>query len=199
MARVLGLDLGTASIGYSLRDTDKGTNITEQLVRFGSIIFQKGVGNSKTGEFSYAAERTKHRASRRLYQARRYRIWETLATLIEFGFCPLSIEDLDRWRVYDKARNLKRRYPVDAANFEQWVRLDFDGDGKSDYSSPYQLREELAIVQLDFSQEINRFKLGRALYHIAQRRGFKSSKGETLKEQEDAVKDDIANEMSLES
>ncbi len=199
MARVLGLDLGTASIGYSLRDTDKGTNITEQLMRFGSIIFQKGVGNSKTGEFSYAAERTKHRASRRLYQARRYRIWETLATLIEFGFCPLSIEDLDRWRVYDKARNLKRRYPVDAANFEQWVRLDFDGDGKSDYSSPYQLREELAIVQLDFSQEINRFKLGRALYHIAQRRGFKSSKGETLKEQEDAVKDGIANEMSLES
>ena len=82
MANVLGLDLGTASIGYSLRDTDKGANITEQLVRFGSIIFQKGVGNSKTGEFSYAAERTKHRSSRRLYQARKYRIWETLAVLI---------------------------------------------------------------------------------------------------------------------
>ncbi|MEL5895716.1 type II CRISPR RNA-guided endonuclease Cas9 [Bacteroides sp. GD17] len=199
MANVLGLDLGTASIGYSLRDTDKGANITEQLVRFGSIIFQKGVGNSKTGEFSYAAERTKHRSSRRLYQARKYRIWETLAVLIEFGFCPLSNEDLDKWRIYDKAKKLKRQYPIDAIKFEQWVRLDFDGDGKPDYLSPYQLREELAIVQLDFSQEINRFKLGRALYHIAQRRGFKSSKGETLKEQEDAVKDNAVDEINLES
>ena len=93
MARVLGLDLGTASIGYSLRDTDKGTNITEQLVRFGSIIFQKGVGNSKTGEFSYAAERTKHRASRRLYQARRYRIGKHLQLLLNlvFAHCLLKI------------------------------------------------------------------------------------------------------------
>ncbi len=199
MAKILGLDLGTASIGYCLRDTEYGAGIIEQLERYGSIIFQKGVGNSKTGEFSYAAERTKHRSSRRLYQARKYRIWETLSTLIEFGFCPLAIEDLDRWRIYDKAKKLKRQYPVDAIKFEQWVRLDFNGDEKPDYSSPYQLREELATVQLDFSQEINRFKLGRALYHIAQRRGFKSSKGETLKEQEDAVKDIMTDEMNLES
>lgn len=199
MARTFAIDLGTDSTGYSLRDTDEGTDITKQLLRFGSIIFPKGVGSSKSGEFSYAAEKTKHRSSRRLYQVRKYRIWETLAALIEFGFCPLSIEDLDRWRIYDKAKKLKRQYPVDAVKFEQWVRLDFDGDGKPDYSSPYQLREELATVQLDFSQEINRFKLGRALYHIAQRRGFKSSKGETLKEQEESVKDNIADDINLES
>lgn len=108
MAKVLGLDLGTASIGYCLRDTEHGAGITEQLVRCDSIIFQKGVGNSKTGEFSYAAERTKHRSTRRLYQARKYRIWGTLSTLIEFGFCPLSIEDLDGWRIYDKVKKRKR-------------------------------------------------------------------------------------------
>ena len=38
------------------------------------------------------------------------------------------------------------------------------------------LREELSTVKLDFAIEENRFKLGRALYHIAQHRGFKSSK-----------------------
>jgi len=69
------------------------------------------------------------------------------------------------------------------------LRLDFNGDGKSDYSSPYELRAELATIQLDFSIKTNRFKLGRALYHIAQRRGFKSSKGETLKEKEETTQE----------
>lgn len=194
MAKILGLDLGTNSIGFCLRDTDDGVNIIEQMNDFGSIVFQSGVGNSKTGEYSYAAERTKHRSSRRLYQARKYRIWETLAVLIEFGFCPLSTQDLDQWRKYDKKKGLNRKYPVHALKFEQWVRLDFNGDGNPDYINPYELREELVTVQLDFSQEINRFKLGRALYHIAQRRGFKSSKGETLKEADIPEEEfDIAN------
>ncbi len=193
MAKIFSLDLGTNSIGFANRNTDSSDNLKNQLEQFGSVIFKKGVGNGKTGEFSYAAERTKHRSSRRLYQARKYRIWETLKVLIEYGYCPLSIEELDKWRKYDKSKGLKRQYPINAIKFEQWVRLDFDSDGKPDYSSPYELRAELAITQLDFSIEINRFKLGRALYHIAQRRGFKSSKGETLKEQENATKETLEN------
>ena len=92
------------------------------------------------------------------------------------------MEDLDKWRKYDKEKGLKRQYPIDAVEFEKWVRLDFDLDGKPDYISPYALRAEIMQKQFDFTQQINRFKLGRILYHIAQRRGFKSSKGETLKE-----------------
>ncbi len=91
-------------------------------------------------------------------------------------FCPLSSEDLERWSRYDKAKGLKRQYPVDAHKFEEWVRLDFNGDGVSDYSSPFQLRAELMEKQFDFMDQAERFKLGRAIYHIAQRRGFKSSK-----------------------
>lgn len=195
MGKVFGIDLGTASIGYSLRDTENG-----ELITYGAWIFPQGVGNSKTGEFSYAAERTKHHSTRRLYQARKYRIWGTLETLIEFGFCPLSIDDLDRWRKYDKAKGFKRQYPVDAVEFEQWIKLDFNGDGKPDYANPYELRAELATAEnMDFTQEINRFKLGRALYHIAQRRGFKSNKGETLKEQEKEAQDNVANEIDFDS
>jgi CRISPR-associated endonuclease Csn1 len=197
MAEIFSLDLGTNSIGYTKRNTDIANTLSEQLEIFGSLIFKKGVGNGKTGEYSFAAERTKHRSSRRLYQARKYRIWRTLEVLIENGYCPLSIEDLDKWKKYDKAKGLKRQYPIDAVEFEQWVRLDFDGDGKADYSSPYQLRAELATLQLDFSLKINRFKLGRALYHIAQRRGFKSSKGETLKEQEENTKENVENVAEL--
>src|SRR5574344_524048 len=140
MEKVLGLDLGTNSIGLSVRDIDKGFNLQDQLDFFTSVIFKSGVGNGKSGEYSYAAERTKKRSLRRLYQARKYRIWNTLAVLIEYGFCPLSKEYLERWSKYDKENGLERKYPVDAIEFERWVRLDFDGDRKADYSSPFQLR-----------------------------------------------------------
>lgn len=190
----LGLDLGTNSIGISKRNTDLGSNLFDQLEYFGVTTFNKGVGNSKSGEFSYASERTKHRSSRRLYQSRKYRIWETLKILIEYGYCPLSDEDLDKWRKYDKEKGLKRKYPINAVKFEQWVRLDFDNDGIPEYSSPYQLRAEIASTQYNLDLEINRFKIGRALYHIAQRRGFKSSKGETLKESNE---NEILDENSL--
>lgn len=182
--KTIGLDLGTNSIGLSLRNVDKGKNIIDQIEYFTSVIFKSGVGTAKTGEFSYAAERTKKRSTRRLYQARKYRIWATLKLLIENDYCPLSMEDLEKWSRYDKSKGLKRQYPIHATRFEQWVRLDFDGDGVADYSSPYQLRAELMEKQFDFSNQVDKYKLGRAIYHIAQRRGFKSSKGETLKEQE---------------
>lgn len=188
MSKILGLDLGSNSIGISLRNPDNGGELSEQLEFYGSDIFASGVGKSKTGEFSYAAERTKHRSARRLYQARKYRIWATLRVLIKNGLCPLSIEDLDKWAKYEKGRG--RIYPIDAKTFEQWVRLDFDGDGIPEYSSPYQLRAELMERQFDFNNELERYKLGRALYHIAQRRGFRSSKGETIKEQEQNEKDE---------
>lgn len=187
---ILGIDLGTNSIGLSLRNPNISGNIQEQLECFTSVIFPSGVGKGKSGEFSYAAERTKHRSSRRLYQARRYRIWATLKLLIENGFCPLSLADLEQWSTYNKLKGLKRQYPIHATEFEQWVRLDFNGDGIADYSSPFELRAKLMEEQFDFSTQINKYKLGRALYHIAQHRGFKSSKGETIKEQEQNEKDE---------
>lgn len=186
MTKILAFDLGSSSIGYSLRDTDNnGENIIDQLVLYGSVIFSPGMADNGV---SNAAERTSHRSSRHLYRVRRYRIWETLATLIEFGCCPLSKEDLDKWRTYDKNKRPTRQYPVDAVEFEKWIRM-----------NPYELREKLATDQLDFTKEENRFMLGRALYHIAQRRGFRSSKGETLKEQEKDINENPAEEIRIDS
>ena len=196
MNNILGIDLGTNSIGICVRDPEKSTNITEQLDFFSTLIFPSGVGNGKSGEFSYAAQRTQRRSTRNLYKVRKYRIWSTLALLIEYKMCPLSFEELDQWRGYNKTKGLKRQYPLNAKRFEQWVRLDFNADGKRDYTSPYQLRKELVEIKYDFEKETDRFKLGRALYHIAQRRGFKSSKGETIKEQE--IKDiDLETEEKI--
>ncbi|SDM46782.1 CRISPR-associated endonuclease Csn1 [Daejeonella rubra] len=189
MKKIFALDLGTNSIGWALRNPDLTEN---QIEKFGVLTFNKGVGLGKTGEYSYAAERTKKRSMRRLYQSRKYRLWATLENLINEGYCPLSMEDLNKWRHYSKEEALNnnnggRVYPIDNLVFDAWIKLDFNNCGKPEYSSPYQLRKELAEVKLDFNKEENRFKLGRALYHIAQRRGFKSSRkgADDVKERED--------------
>lgn len=190
MSKILGVDLGTNSIGWALRNPDLTEN---QIEKCGVITFPTGVGKDDYGRYtkSYAAERTKKRSTRRLYQSRKYRLWATLEILINNGYCPLSIENLNKWRHFSKDEAVKnnnggRVYPVDDTAFNQWVKLDFNGDGKPDYLSPYQLRKELADTKLDFNKEENKMKLGRALYHIAQRRGFKSSRKSTddVKEKE---------------
>ena len=186
MATILGLDLGTNSIGWAVRDTNKADTLQEQITSFGVTRFDEGVGKDKTGEYSFAAQRTSFRSARRLYQSRKYRIWATLEVLIKHNLCPLSMEDLDRWRKYDKEKGLKREYPADAEAFEQWVRLDFDNDGKPDFVNPFEIRHLLATQQYTFQNEKERYMLGRMLYNIAQRRGFRSSKGETIASQEDA-------------
>jgi CRISPR-associated endonuclease Csn1 len=167
MEKTLGIDLGTNSIGLTLREDN-------EFSWYGVYTFKKGVGEGKSGEFSYAAERTKHRSSRRLYNARRYRKWETLKILIDFDFCPLSIENLNKWKHYKKGTG--RVFPINDASFQQWIKLDFDNDGIPDFSSPYQLRRKLITDKLDLTVSENRYKVGRSLFHIAQRRGFKSSR-----------------------
>lgn len=185
MAKIIGIDLGTNSTGVTVRDTEASDDLKNQLVFFSVDIFKSGVGNGKNGEFSYAAERTKYRSTRNRYKTRKYRRFSTLKALMENGLCPLSEDDFICWKCYDKTKGLKREYPINATRFEQWIRLDFNGDGIPEYPSPFHLRAELINKVLDLSNETDRFKLGRALYHFALHRGFKSSKGETLKEQED--------------
>ncbi len=199
MNKILGLDLGTNSIGWALRNPYLVDN---QIEKFGVLTFNKGVGIGKTGEYSYAAERTKKRSTRRLYQARKYRLWATLEHLINEGYCPLSTKDLNKWRHYDKEEacknsNAGRVYPIWNAAFDAWIKLDFDNDGKPDYKSPYQLRKELAEVKSDFTKELDRFKLGRALYHIAQRRGFKSSRNNSDDAKEKEVEIIDENDIEL--
>ena len=49
--KILGLDLGTNSIGISVRDTLKSGSVTDQLEFFSSYIFPSGVGNEKGRSF----------------------------------------------------------------------------------------------------------------------------------------------------
>ncbi|GHT74829.1 hypothetical protein AGMMS50262_08540 [Bacteroidia bacterium] len=200
MAKYLGLDLGTNSIGWAIRENEEKQN---QFIYYGVAIFQKGVGDGKSGEFSLAAERRTNRGKRRLYNAKRYRKWELLKILIENEMCPLTMEELRLWSIGNwqqvdveiinketgeitiekKWKNKGRIYPVNNETFQQWLAFDpaiFGYKGKSENEkpirkNPYDLRCEL-IENEEQNEYTKKLKIGRALYHLVQRRGFKSSR-----------------------
>lgn len=172
---VLGLDLGTNSIGWALVDSSN-----EKIRYQGVRIFQEGVGREKGNEISLAAKRTEFRARRRMLFRRRLRKIETLKVLIELKLCPsLSNQQLSDWKT-------KKIYPQ-SAEFRNWW-LTNEQEGKNPYADRY----KCVTQKLDLNDETDRYTLGRAMYHLSQRRGFLSNRLEQTKENEDGqVKTDI--------
>ncbi len=160
--RILGIDTGTNSLGWAV--VDKNEDGSYSLIRKGSLIFQEGVKIEKGIESSKAADRTSHRALRKQYFRRRLRKIEVLKVLVELGWCPyLSPEALHQWHV-------KKTYPMDEA-FISWQRTNDNFE-----ENPYYYRHLCLHEKLDFSKEAGRYILGRAMYHLAQRRGFLSNR-----------------------
>lgn len=180
--KIIGLDLGTNSIGWAIRALNALEN---QIVDKGVIIFNEGVAYEKGVEQPKVQVRTTVRGKRRNYQAEKYRKWELLECLIERQMCPLTIEELNMWRHYDKGTG--RRYPQSEI-FHQWLRFDFDGDGKPDFErfgfkkheNCYLYRWLAVSVNEDHKKLFanNPMLLGRVLYQMVQRRGFKTMDSE---------------------
>ena len=177
MAKILGLDLGTNSIGWAIVENEEGNF---KMIDKGVRIFQEGVKIEKGIEGSKAAERTGYRSARRIKYRRKLRKIQLLEVLTEFEYCPvLTKEDLDNWRY-------KKIYPKNEAFIEWWKTDDLKN------KTPYFYRNLAVTEKLDLNVEEDRFKIGRALYHMAQRRGFLSNRLEGTKESEGAVKKEIA-------
>lgn len=186
MEKILGLDLGTNSIGWAIRTIDP--YLTNQITGKGVLTFDKGVGEGKSGEFPLVQKRTESRSKRRNYQAEKYRKYALLQILIEHGKCPLSMDGLNQWRHYIKG--VGRRYPQEE-KFIQWLRFDFDGDGKPDFRTAgvddhenHYVFRMLAVSELQEHKTIfreNPLLLGRVLYHLVQRRGFRGRDEEESK------------------
>ena len=174
MKRILGLDTGTNSLGWAV--VDKHENGTYELIRKGSLIFQEGVKIEKGIESSKAAERTGHRALRKQYFRRRLRKIEVLKVLIKYNLCPkLTDEDLNIWHT-------KKIYPKND-DFMLWQRTS-DNENKN----PYYYRHVCLHEVLDLDDKDDAYILGRALYHLAQRRGFLSNRLDNSDESEDSGK-----------
>lgn len=160
MHKILGLDLGTNSIGWAIIENDRINNKEIfELNDKGVIIFSEGVKKEKGNEISRAAERTGFRSARRLKFRRKLRKYETLLVLSKNGMCPLTEDEVIAW----KKSNFKI-YPNNE-DFLIWLATD-DKVNKNPYYFRYKASRG----------GINKLELGRAFYHLAQRRGFLSNR-----------------------
>lgn len=176
MEKTLGLDLGTNSIGWAIVERDENS---QTLVKQGVNIFQEGVVREKNQERPTVQDRTNARALRRHYFRRRLRKIELLKVLIAHRLCPpLSEQALHTWK-QDKI------YPLDE-EFIRWQRTDDNRD-----KNPYHDRYCALTESLDLDTQQGRYTLGRALYHLAQRRGFLSNRKEAADKDTGTVKECI--------
>ncbi len=168
--KTLGLDLGSNSLGWAVVDRDRGT-----ILHTGVVVFSEGIVKGDEAVSTPAAIRRLARMARRLHYRRRLRKFALLRTLVANGMCPISQDSLDAWAK-------KGVYPVSDKAFRAWLR-------SSPEDNPYRDRALAAEGPVD------KATLGRALYHIAQRRGFLSPRKESMDETDDdklsKVKKDI--------
>lgn len=178
MDKILGIDTGTNSLGWAI--VERGDE-EYKLLEKGTNTFSEGVKVGKDSESSKAAERTRYKSSRKHYWRRKTRKIRLLTILTENQLCPrITTQDLRQWR-------LKKIYPMNE-EFMAWQRTE-DKEGVN----PYHFRYICLTHKLDLSDLTQRYILGRALYHLNQRRGFLSNRKDTTKESEGIVKDSISN------
>ena len=127
--KILGLDLGTASVGWSLVEDDQDV---QRLLGMGVRSFQEPIV-PKTKESKNASRRAA-RLLRRNTERRAMRKRELKRILETHQMCP-------------------------AENIDAWISLD-----------PYILRQRALSEKLTITE------IGRALYHLGQRRGFLSNR-----------------------
>src|SRR5690554_4735523 len=148
--RKLGIDMGSSSLGWALRDDDN--TFTHGVVTFKSGMI-KGTGG---GYSSPTKDRREARSKRKLIQARKYRKWELLEILLD-GYVPLEKTELENWSKYKKGKVPK--FPENP-NFLKWLKCDFSYVGVATaYNNPYELR----VNALDENRRLHKHELGRAL------------------------------------
>ncbi len=177
MKKILGIDTGTNSLGWAIvgREDDE-----RWLIDKGVNIFQEGVKVEKGIESSKAAERTDHRSQRVRYYRIKLRKIKLLRVLSANHLCPpLTSAELRAWR-------MKKVYPANEL-FMRWQRTD-ELTGKN----PYAYRHRCLHEQLDLSSVTDRYVLGRAFYHLAQRRGFLSNRKDAGGDDTGKVKQSIS-------
>lgn len=145
--KILGLDLGTNSIGWAVVD-----DTNNKILGMGSRIFPMGVENLGEGEgreMSKNASRTGARGVRRQFFRRRLRKKVLLRALSEHKMCPLTEHEFENWKH-------TKKFPSEA--LAAWFSL-----------NPYDLRHRA------LSEQLSLLEIGRIFYHLIQRRGFLSN------------------------
>lgn len=189
----LGLDIGTNSIGWAVLEKQDGVydflkmvDKNEELIPSkGSYIFSKSVD---ANENSKASERRGFRGARRRIDRIRLRKISTLKVLDEYGLCPkFNVGELNRWKN-------KKIYPCENVDFIDWQRTGKEkGNSQTEkLKQPYHLRYLAATKKDMMDTDEGRLQLGRAFYHLSQRRGYLSnSEDEQSEDKIDLFKTDV--------
>jgi CRISPR-associated endonuclease Csn1 len=158
MAKILGLDLGTNSIGWAVVDDEK-----QEILGIGSRIFPEGVVAKTIGtgekEESKNAARRNSRQQRRQFYRKRLRKIKLLRILIDLNMCPLTHKELDVWAKWNKLKGKAGRMAPSSKAYEKWHK-----------QNPYYLRNKA------LNEDLTLDEMGRVLYHLIQRRGFLSNR-----------------------
>lgn len=176
----LGLDLGSASIGWALVELDsyhRPTGLLNAAVR----IFEPGVEGSSLDieqgkDKSKAVARREARLHRRQLRRRAARQRDLFLLLQRQEFLPAapdSSADLSSQRhqvlnELDRALAAELRLHIAAQDAEAVEQV-----------LPYYLRK------LALDRKLTAYELGRVFYHLIQRRGFKSNRREGKKQKDD--------------
>lgn len=174
MTKILAFDPGTNSLGMVCRDT-MNDNLIDQITSGVDIIRDNTETDRRGRHSSAASQRRTFRTARTRYRSVKRRKQATLKLLIKHNCCPLDVESLNKWRFDDDDKGYDRTFPVHNETFMKWINFEFVIDNEV-VRSVYRLREILATKPLDFSKPESWLMLGRAIYSIAVRRGFKSSR-----------------------
>ncbi len=180
---VLGLDLGTNSLGWAIIALVDGES--HQLVRAGVRAFDAGM--DETGGLGNEESRNKARRDARLQRRQMWRRARRLKKIFNLlqrggllppGDASASDKRQDRINELDKSIGASDGFKAKAASGLY---------NEPAQTMPYILR----AAALD--EPIEPYFLGRALYHLAQRRGFLSNRKQVSKKRDDegAVKEGI--------
>lgn len=176
---ILGLDIGVASVGWALIRMTKGR--PSAIEAAGVRVFESGVDEAefeKGNRTAPGADRRMARQQRRMTWRRAFRLDTLHNALCAAGLLPHG-EAADTLPGLDKALLVK--HLADSS-------LSDDVKARLPHVLPYWLRARALDRRLDPHE------LGRALYHLGQRRGFLSNRKAAARKDDDegAVKEGIS-------
>ena len=170
----LGLDLGVQSVGWALIDLDKDSK-AYGIRRAGVRCFDSGVGSETEIAMGKDESANKPRRDARLQRRQTWqrtrRLKKVFLTLQKAGLLPPEA-------IHSSEERHQLLLKLDAELAKQYLPPD---DRVAAHLLPYRIR------YLALDQNIPPFALGRALFHLAQRRGFLSNRKANKKDDDEGV------------
>ena len=167
MKRILGLDLGSNSIGWALLEEKDGKPF--RIRALGCRIFTKAVEEQTPTPKN--AKRRNARLARRVIQRRARRKQRMLNYLISLGLLPPELKCHTQPEIILNKIGMPLK---DRGGNELKTKK-----GKKIFPTPYDLRAK------GLDEKLEPFELGRVLLHMVQRRGFLSNRKTLLSDMVD--------------